>query len=256
MRKGWILSLLAIGLALWPGQSTPVSAAVEPAARQQEVVASAQVVPAWVSELSFPVSGVLKEVAVRPGERVEAGQELALLDLPDLAFNVQQAEAALQAAQVDWEYYRVLRENKPPERRRQAEARLEAAQAALEVARLAQAQATLTAPRAGSVVALRLKTGEFAAAGQSVLMLADLNHFEIETIDLSERNVAGIRPGQKAVIYIDALDQEFSGYVVRVAPRAEKKDGDVIFKVTLALDNQPAGLRWGMSAEVRIETGR
>jgi RND family efflux transporter MFP subunit len=261
MKDRRLSSLVAIALTLglvWlmPASALPIRAAsAVSVAQQQTVVASAQVVPVWVSELSFPISGLLKEVAVRPGDRVEAGQILALLDSPELAFDVQQAEAALQAAQVDWEYYRVLRKNKPPEKRLQAEARLEAAQAALEVARLAQAQTTLTAPRTGSVVTIRLNSGEFAAAGQSVLMLADLNHFEIETLDLSERNVASIQPGQKAVVYIEALDQEFSARVVRVSPRAEKKDGDVIFRVTLALDNQPVGLLWGMSAEVRIETG-
>ena len=41
-----------------------------------------------------------------------------------------------------------------------------------------------------------------------------------------------------------------------IAPRAGKKDGDTVYTVTVVLDEQPQGLRWGMSAEVRIEAGK
>lgn len=254
--RGWLFSLLlATVLTIWlaganSAPAAPAQSAAEAATSRLEITASAQVVPVWVSALSFPIAGPLKEVLVRTGDRVEAGQPLAMLDLPELAFNVRQAEFALQAAQVDWEYYRILRKNKPPERRQQAQDRLAAAQAALEVARLTQAQSTLTAPRAATVTEVRLKTGEFAGVGQTVLILADLDDFQVQTTDLSERNVAAIRPGQKAMIYIDALNREFPARVVRVAPRAKKKDGDVLFTVTLAFASPPTGLRWGMSAEV------
>jgi HlyD family secretion protein len=33
----------------------------------------------------------------------------------------------------------------------------------------------------------------------------------------------------------------------------ETVGGDVTYKVTIELDEQPAGLRWGMSAEVEIQ---
>lgn len=247
---------LLIACSVRPTPQPVPASTPQPAPPREVVSTSARVVPVWVSELSFPLSGVLQQVAVRPGDRVEAGQTLAVLNLPDLDFAVRQAEAALLAAQTDWEYYRVLRENKPPERRQQAQARLEAAQAALETAHLTQAQATLTAPRAGVVIAVNLKPGELAVAGQAVIVLAGLEQLQVETTDLSERYVAAIRPGQPAEIYVDALGQEFNGRVLRIAPRAGKKDGDVIFTVTLLFDEQPPSLRWGMSAEVRIRTGK
>lgn len=261
MKRLIFLFLLACLLTACTGQATPQPASPSPAPSEPTVMprdvvaASAQIVPSWVSELAFPLPGPLKEVYVRAGDQVQAGQTLAVLDLPELAFGVRQAEAALSAAQVDWDYYRVLRENKPPERRLQAQARLAAAQAALETARLSQAQTMLTAPRAGTVITVALKPGEIAGAGQTVLVLAGLDTLQVETTDLSERNVASVRPGQKAEIYIDALEQEFSGQVIRLSPRAGKKDGDVVFTVTLIFDEQPPGLRWGMSAEVRIQTG-
>jgi hypothetical protein len=32
--------------------------------------------------------------------------------------------------------------------------------------------------------------------------------------------------------------------------------GDVVFKVTIDLDEKPQGLLWGMSTDVNIETGQ
>jgi hypothetical protein len=40
--------------------------------------------------------------------------------------------------------------------------------------------------------------------------------------------------------------------VVDIAPRADILGGDVVYGVTIALDEQPPGLRWGMSVEVEI----
>ena len=37
------------------------------------------------------------------------------------------------------------------------------------------------------------------------------------------------------------------------APQATTIGGDVVYQVVIALDEQPEGLRWGMSVEVDIE---
>jgi hypothetical protein len=41
--------------------------------------------------------------------------------------------------------------------------------------------------------------------------------------------------------------------VVSISPIADTVGGDVVFKVTITFDNQPADLLWGMTAEVTIE---
>jgi hypothetical protein len=41
---------------------------------------------------------------------------------------------------------------------------------------------------------------------------------------------------------------------VDIAHVSETVGGDVVYKVTVELDEQPEGLRWGMSTEVKIET--
>jgi hypothetical protein len=55
-------------------------------------------------------------------------------------------------------------------------------------------------------------------------------------------------------VYIEALDITVNGKVVRISPIAEVVGGDVVYPVTIEFENQPAGLLWGMSAEVEIQT--
>ena len=89
--------------------------------------------------------------------------------------------------------------------------------------------------------------------GQVVLTLADLSHLQVQTTDLSERDVTRVSVGQQATVYVEALDVEIGGQVVDIAPQANTVGGDVVYAVTIELDEQPPGLRWGMSVEVEIK---
>jgi hypothetical protein len=51
------------------------------------------------------------------------------------------------------------------------------------------------------------------------------------------------------------LNKNISGKVIEISPMASTVGGDVVFKVTIAPDAQSEGLRWGMTAEVEIESG-
>src|SRR5690349_18824590 len=75
---------------------------------QKTVTASGVVVPAQVSELGFLISGIAREIPVKEGEAIKAGQTLSVLDAPDLEFAVTEAQANLRAAQVyaDLQKYR------------------------------------------------------------------------------------------------------------------------------------------------------
>ena len=85
-----------------------------------------------------------------------------------------------------------------------------------------------------------------------MLKLADLSRLQLETTDLSEQDVARVAVGQQATAYLEPLGLEVGGRVVRVASRAELLGGDVVYRVSIELDEQPAGLRWGMSGDVEV----
>jgi HlyD family secretion protein len=116
-------------------------------------------------------------------------------------------------------------------------------------------QATLTAPIDGTIASVDISSAETVVPGQIVILLGDLAHFQIETTDLSERDVPAVQVGQQASVFIEALNADFGGKVVDIARQSTTVGGDVVFKVTIGLDEQPQGLYWGMSADVEIQTG-
>jgi HlyD family secretion protein len=116
------------------------------------------------------------------------------------------------------------------------------------------AQASLAAPISGTVVSVDAAPGETAVPGRVLFVIGDLTDMRFETTDLSERDVASVQVGQKATVFIEALGAEFTGKVVDIARTSETVGGDVVYKVTIALDEQPEGLRWGMSADISIQT--
>jgi HlyD family secretion protein len=58
--------------------------------------------------------------------------------------------------------------------------------------------------------------------------------------------------GDSVNISIEALNTNVSGKVIGISPIADTVGGDVVYKVTVELDEQPKGLLWGMTAEVTI----
>jgi HlyD family secretion protein len=86
--------------------------------------------------------------------------------------------------------------------------------------------------------------------------MADLSRFQVETKDLSERDVPRVQIGQTASVFIESLNEEFPGEVIDISRISSTVGGDVVFKVTVDLDQQPQGLLWGMSADVNIEAGK
>ena len=133
-----------------------------------------------------------------------------------------------------------------------AQAHLVAAQAGLVAARAATDQVTLTAPFTGTAVAVDIVPEAIAVPGQEAISLADLDHLQVVTTDLSERDLGRVKIGQPATIYVESLGSEVKGQVSQIALQSTKLGGDVVYAVTLDLVSPPAELRWGMSVKVDI----
>jgi HlyD family secretion protein len=92
------------------------------------VSVTGEVVPAVWATISAQAGGTVMEVLVEPGDEVAEGDPLARLDSTDAQLAVQQAEAALEAAQAK---LALLRAGARAEEIAVAEAQIEAARAAL-----------------------------------------------------------------------------------------------------------------------------
>jgi RND family efflux transporter MFP subunit len=234
------------------------------AAQKGTVIASAVIVPAQVTELGFTTSALIKEIPVKEGEQVQAGQTLAVLNTPELEFEVAAAEAALRSAlgEEKVQSYRRVKDRRngrvffdvvPPEKREIAHAGVLQAEAALEVAQLTLSQSTLVAPNDATVASIHVLPGEYVEGHQVVVTLATLDTLQVETTDLSERDITKVKVGAPVDIFIEALNENFTGEVISISPKADSVGGDVVFKVTIAFDKQPENLLWGMTAEVTIQ---
>ena len=231
-----------------------------------QVKASAVVVPAQESRLSFVISGMVDEVTVKEGDQVEAGQVLVKLDTTEQEFDIVAAQASLNAAELDAQIQRRRRRqfdfdtfnfiyvSTPGETIQAADAKVDQMRSALEAVKASLAQATLIAPFGATVVRVDVEPGEYVQPGQVLIKLARLDELQIETTDLSELNIAAVKVGQPATVFVEALNDNFSGKVTAISPISNKIGGDVVFKVTIKLDEQLNALLWGMSADVEINT--
>ena len=258
-RIRWIAfaALLVISLSLLlasPLGTQPVSASVIQSGLAQTgtVIASANVAPAQITHLSFTISGRVKEVLVSKGDTVTAGQTLVTLVSSELETAVQLATANREVTFAQWEYQLQPRRFQLPEDRIFAKARLDQSDVQIEIAKLRLAETTLLSPIDATVVSVDVKPGESVDVAQVVVTIATLDKLQVETKDLSERNVTKVKIGQNATIRIEPLNQEVTGKVIAISPISNTIGGDVVYKVTIALDEQPEGLLWGMSAEVTI----
>lgn len=264
VKPSCILQLLSSGLLivfLLRPASIVLASDVKPA--QKTVTASAVIVPAHVAQLGFLISGIAKEIPVKEGDLVRAEQTLLVLDTPDLEFAVIEAQAALRSAQsyADLQKYRRIENRRngkifydviPAVYRQRADARVQQAQVTLELAQINLAEGTLAAPFDGTVASLAVIPGEFVESDQAVVTLATLDTLQLETTDLSERDIANVKVGAPADIFIEALNESFAGKVSSISPRATTVGGDTVFKVTISFDQQPDNILWGMTAEVTI----
>jgi multidrug resistance efflux pump len=164
----------------------------------------------------------------------------------DLAY----ANAALQEAQ--W-YLTALQTGQiPPGASGTKLSQLIQAKTNIEVARENLENTRLVSPIDGVVVTVDVVTGEYATPGKTVFVIIDLLNLQVDTTDLSERDIQNVKLGQKVTVTIKPLGLDVSGYVKSIAPLADTLGGDVVYKTTIVLDSYPPGLRAGMSVEVNF----
>jgi HlyD family secretion protein len=134
-----------------------------------------------------------------------------------------------------------------------AKAQIQRAEAELQMAQLALERAELKAPFAGTVASVSIEANEYAAAGQPILRMADMSHWQIETTDLTELAIAAVHEGAPVTLSFDALpDVTLLGRVAGIQAFGENQQGDITYVVVVDPAQQEERLRWNMTAAVTI----
>jgi HlyD family secretion protein len=205
------------------------------------------------------MEGTGSEVDINVAEAEYFTAQAALLqaerDLERVLDGPDPGEVALLEAQIEKGFrdFETFSAGPDPDDITLVEARIANAKAQLAAAEEMLADLELVAPFDGVISAVHVNPSEWVAPGSPVLLIADLNHLQVKTTDLSEIDVAQISLEDTAVVTFDALpDLVLEGTVVSIAPKADEGSG-VNFLVIIELSEIPAALRWGMTAFVDID---
>lgn len=284
--------------AALPTETGPATAATQsvtesalqmpPASLQPDVVGSGYVVAERELQLMPDMGGRIDSVAIQTGDRVIAGQIIAVLNSDTARSNLRIAEANLAkalAAQRRSEAMRdeaqanLARRTKLAERGSAADVEVEGARFALaridhdlDVAAQAVAIAGLErdqradlllrhkvrAPFDGVVIKRHMNHGDIVVSGleggpgQPIATLMDPTDLTIE-VDVAENHLSRIMPGQAARVQLDAYpSREFGAVVKTISPKLSLQRGTV--EVRLAFDTPPTGVSANMAAKVTFSS--
>ncbi len=214
------------------------------------------------------VAAELKSVAVREGDSVKPGQLLAQLDPVEFDWRLRQAEQQAQAARAQLEIaQRALLNSRSlvsqgfisatalenaVSTEAGAQATLQAALAAVELARKARADATVVAPIGGQIAQRLVQPGERVPVDAKLLEIVDLSRLELQA-SVAPEDAGQLRVGDAARLKVDGIDGPLAARVVRINPSAQPGSRSVVAYLELA--PHPA-LRQGLFARGTIELER
>ena len=182
------------------------------------------------------------------GAQAGVNQAAAQLDTlkKSMPSDLAAAQAAVDQAQAQLD---LLNAGARPEAIAIAEADVAAAVAALQQSLVSLSDTELRAPFGGIVATVNAAVGEQVSPGVALIQLADTASWEIETSDLTEFDVVGIKPGDAVNLTFDAIpDLLLTGTVSRVRPIGEDNRGDTVYKVVVKPSQSDPRLLWNMTA--------
>jgi HlyD family secretion protein len=291
-----VLAVIVVASIRAKGREKGVKVYAEPVARRevaQIVKASGELEPRVKVNISAHVIGKIKKLYVEEGDRIDRGQpflrleqEAYIAQRDQWAAQLRSAKTAVRQAEVSLADARnkLARAERLQTEGIATREQLEAAQLAeasarlrLEEAREAvqQTQAnlikvqddltktTIYAPLSGRVIALNAKEGEVVVSGTMnnpasvIATIADMSEI-LATVDVDETEIVNVRPGQAAVLKVDAVpSKEYHGKVVEVGSSGFNRPAQpdvTFFKVKILLADPDPDLRASMSVRAEIHT--
>jgi membrane fusion protein (multidrug efflux system) len=204
------------------------------------------------AEVVAKVQGELAKLLVEEGDRVRAGDLLAVLDGRQLRLEVAQVEAEL--AKLERDYRRQIELNEKGLVAAGAfeglRYDLDTLRARRDLARLQLSYTQIRAPFAGLVAARNVRVGQTVQPGTAMFRVTDPSPLKAQVF-VPERELQRLRTGQSAAVQVDAIaGRSFPARVALVSPTVDARTAT--FKVTVEVDDASAILKPGMFARIGI----
>jgi len=259
----------------------------------QSVIATGIIKPKVGAEVKVgaQVSGIVKELFVDVGSKVEKGEVLAIIDADVYTTKAEQAHAIKEIAETENKYAliefnrsKALRDKNVitdqelevvSQRFEISSAKLKQIEAEYNYACLQLSYTRITSPISGVVASISTQKGETVAASFSAptfVTIIDLNNLELWAY-VDETDIGRISKGQKVSFTIDTYSNNvFEGTVETVYPKAEIQNNVVNYITVIKFiqphksipessngrndeaNSNPAILRPEMTATVRVFT--
>ena len=209
---------------------------------------TAQLEAKVVNNITAQAGGRLKQLLVKVGDRVGAGQAVARMEATQAAqAQIQLADAKTNFARMD-ELYKVGGVSK---------AQWEQAKSAVDQAKLAYGNAAentvLRSPISGFVTAKNYDNGDMTSPQLPVVVIQQIAPIKA-VIGVSEQYYSFLKKGAAATLSVDALGEEtFSGVVTNIFPTLDPVTHTVSTEIEVA--NKDLKLRPGMYARVHLDFG-
>lgn len=263
---GSVIATLALLVACSDEPSPPATPA-EPAAPVRTAPAESAAVGAGVRavgilgprdelRLSFKAGGVVERVSVDVGDRVRAGQVLAVLKRAEVDAVVAQAAEAVEKSRRDLERARQLRADEvaTQEQVEDLTTAYNVARSNLEAAQFNARFASIVAPADGVVLQRLAKASELVQGGQPVIVLGATGEGWVVRTALADRDAVRVNLGDEAEVSFDAFPgRAFKGRVTRVGSSADPYTGT--FEVEIEVIPDGARFARGLVAKVELALG-
>ena len=215
------------------------------------------------------VNGEVKEVLVRAGEAVSAGQVLIKIDPTEYQAKLDQAKGALLAARGQLDIATKTRDNNQVLLEKSfisrnafdnaasqydiAKANVDSARGALDVAQKALTDSVVRAPISGLISSRTVEPGEKVSTDNKLLEVVDLQQMELEA-PVPTADILKVQLGQEVQVRVEGLPQTGTGKVVRINPSTQTGSRSIM--VYVRIDNRQGLLRSGMFADASLTLER
>ncbi len=203
--------------------------------------------------ISTRLSGYIRDISVRAGDRIQKGQVLVHIDPVNAKQVLIQAKADLHNAKVELQRYQSLLKQGAVSTQQfdKIKLRYKVKTSQVKQAKHQLSYAKIISPVHGVVVKKLMSQGDLASPGMPILTIEDPSSLLVKTY-VSERFVSQIHEGNHVDIRIPSLKQHFSGVVRQVVQAADPISHQFLVKISLP---SSASIHPGMYAQSNFQTG-